>query len=210
MPNAFPGPADAATPPDGKAAKVALRDRLLTARNARSLADIGASGRAIAGHLLAAEEVRRAASVSLYVSVGPEPGTGALLDALVEQGKRVILPVTFRTESGLDLDWAVYEGPDSLAPAGYGLLEPTTPRLGVDAIGTPDAVLVPGLAVGPTGARIGRGAGCYDRALSRVPAGTFVCALLYADEVSVDVPAEPHDRPVTATVTPDGLTRLNP
>ncbi len=38
-------------------------------------------------------EVRRAATVAAYVSVGSEPGTGRLLDGLVEAGKRVILPV---------------------------------------------------------------------------------------------------------------------
>ena len=46
-----------------------------------------------------------------------------------------------------------------------------------------DAVLVPGLAVSHDGLRLGRGAGCYDRALARVPVGTFTCVLLHDDEV---------------------------
>lgn len=196
------------TPP---AAKTALRDQLLTARNRRSLAEVSAAGAALSGHLLALEEVRRAASVAAYVSVGGEPGTGLLLDALLEAGKRVLLPLTRRTEDGvLDLDWAVYRGPSSLAPARYGLLEPTTPPLGVDAIATPDAVLVPGLAVSAAGYRIGKGAGCYDRALSRVPVGTFTCVVLYDDEVGRDVPVEAHDLPVLAAVSPAGLTRFAP
>jgi 5-formyltetrahydrofolate cyclo-ligase len=56
--------------------------------------------------------------------------------------------------------------------------------------------------------RLGRGGGCYDRALARVPVGTFVCALLYDDEVLDAVPSAPHDRRVTAVVTPSGVTRL--
>ena len=196
------------TPP---AAKTALRDQLLTARNRRSLAEVSAAGAAITEQLLALEEVRRAASVAAYVSVGREPGTGLLLDGLRAAGKRVLLPLTRRTDEGvLDLDWAVYEGPDSLAPARYGLLEPSTPPLGLDAIATPDVVLVPGMAVSAAGYRIGKGAGCYDRALRRVPVGTFTCVVLYDDEVGRDVPVEPHDLPVLTAVSPAGLTRFSP
>ena len=105
----------------------------------------------------------------------------------------------------LDLDWSVYRGPTSLAPARMGLLEPAGPRLGVDSIATADLLLVPGLAVSRYGDRMGRGGGCYDRVLARVPVGTPVWVLLYDDEVGLDVPVEPHDRKVTGAVTPSGL-----
>jgi 5-formyltetrahydrofolate cyclo-ligase len=72
----------------------------------------------------------------------------------------------------------------------------------------PDAVLVPGLAVSPTGMRLGRGGGSYDRALARVPVGTFTCVLLYDDEVGVDVPFADHDRPVAAACSPAGVVRF--
>ncbi len=186
-------------------AKLALRDQLLTARRRRTLAEVGGAARAIADHLLDATEVRRAATVACYVSVGSEPGTTALLDRLISAGKRVILPVLLPDN---DLDWAVYHGETSLAPAGRGLLEPMSPRLGVEAIATADAVLVPGLAVSPVGQRLGRGGGSYDRSLARVPVGTFTCVLLYADETGHQVPTEEHDRPVGAVVTPAGVVRF--
>jgi 5-formyltetrahydrofolate cyclo-ligase len=69
-------------------------------------------------------------------------------------------------------------------------------------------VLTPGLAVDRTGMRMGRGGGCYDRALGRVPVGTFTCTLLYDDEVVEEVPAAAHDRRVTAVATPSGISRL--
>ncbi len=187
------------------AAKTALLDQLDAARRRRPLAEVGRAGLAIADHLLADPEVRRAATVAAYVSIGQEPGTGALLDRLLAAGKRVLLPVTL---PDLDLDWTAYDGPESLAPARFGLLEPTTRRLGLDAIGTPDVVLVPGLAVSWAGYRIGKGGGCYDRALGRVPVGTFTCVLLYDDEAGVDVPVEPHDRPVHAAATPTRVVSL--
>jgi len=189
----------------GAAAKTALRDQLLTARNRLSLLELGEAGRSIAAHLLAAPEVRRAATVAAYVSRGSEPGTGALLAALAESGRRVLLPVVL---PDLDLDWAVYRGDDALLPARRGLLEPAGPRLGPDAIAIADVVLLPGLAVSRDGLRMGQGGGCYDRALARVPVGTFTCVLLHDPEVGLEVPAEPHDRRVLAAATPSGITRF--
>ena len=186
-------------------AKLAVRDQLLTARRRRPLTEIGEDARAIADHLVSAPEVRRAATVACYVSVGTEPGTTVLLERLVAAGKRVILPVLLPDN---DLDWAEYHGETSLAPAGRGLLEPMSPRLGVEAVATADVVLVPGLAASPTGLRLGRGGGSYDRVLARIPLGTFTCILLYADEVGLDVPAEDHDRPVAAAATPSGIVRF--
>jgi 5-formyltetrahydrofolate cyclo-ligase len=188
------------------ARKLALRDRLTTIRNRRPLLEIGDAARALAEHLLAEEEVRRAATVAAYVSISREPGTGPLLDSLESAGKRVILPVVL---PDLDLDWAVYHGADSLLPARRGLLEPAGRRLGPAAVATANAVLLPGLAVSSSGMRLGQGGGCYDRALARVPVGTFTCVLLYDDEVGVDVPVEPHDRAVGHAATPSGVVRLH-
>jgi 5-formyltetrahydrofolate cyclo-ligase len=188
------------------AQKLALRDQLTTSRGRRSLLEVSQAARAIADHLLATTDLRRAATVAAYVSIGTEPGTGPLLDALTALGRRVILPVV---QPDLDLDWAVYAGPDDLVRARRGLLEPSGERLGLDAVATADVVLTPGLAVDRQGMRLGQGGGCYDRALGRVPVGTFTCTLLYADELLGSVPSAAHDRPVTAVATPDGVTRLS-
>ena len=186
-------------------AKLALRDQLLAARRQRGVAEIGVRARAVAEHLLADEDVRRAATVAAYVSVHLEPGTGPLLEALRAAGKRVILPLLQPDD---DLDWTTYDGPSSLRTARRGLLEPTGKPLGPEAVATADVVVVPGLAVARDGMRLGRGGGSYDRALGRVPVGTPVVVVLNAEEVLDRVPTQDHDRPVTAVVTELGLTRL--
>lgn len=190
----------------GESAKIALRDQVLTSRKRRhSLVERHDLAVRIAEHLMAAPEIQRAATVAAYVALPPEPGTAMLMRWLTDAGKRVILPILLPDN---DLDWAVFTSGDGLVPAGRGLLEPDGPRLGVDAIATPDVVIVPGLAVSPTGDRLGRGGGSYDRALGRVPVGTPTWVLLYDDEVGLDVPVEPHDRRVTAAVTPSGIRRF--
>ena len=189
------------------AAKLALRDQLLTTRNRRPLLERADAARAIARHVTAAAEVRRAATVAAYVAVGAEPGTSSLLDALLAAGKRVVLPVLLPDG---DLDWAAYAGDQDLAPAPRGLLEPVGERLGVATVATADVVLVPGLAVSARGERLGRGGGSYDRALGRVPVGTPTWVLLYDEEVGLEVPVEGHDRPVTAAASPAGIRRFAP
>lgn len=190
---------------DIEAGKLALRDQLLTARGRLPVGVLAERAHQVSARLLATDEVRRAATVAAYVSVGREPGTGVLLDALREAGKRVILPLL---QPDNDLDWATYTGPGSLRTARRGLLEPDTPALGAEAIATADVVIVPGLAVDDAGVRLGRGGGSYDRVLGRIPVGTFICVVLNDNELLDRVPVAAHDRAVTAAVTEERLVRF--
>ncbi|WP_411072228.1 5-formyltetrahydrofolate cyclo-ligase [Streptomyces sp. cmx-4-25] len=188
--------------------KTVLRSRLLGARAALTPEFLVESAESFARQGVELAELAGASTVAAYVSVGREPGTRALLDALHARGVRVLLPVLLPDN---DLDWAAYEGPDRLARAGRGLLEPVGPRLGPEAVCAADAVLLPGLAVDARGMRLGRGGGSYDRVLARlVRAGRdpALVVLLYADEVVGRVPEEPHDHPVHAVVTPEAVIRF--
>ncbi|MGV9337639.1 5-formyltetrahydrofolate cyclo-ligase [Streptomyces sp. NPDC003688] len=192
--------------------KRAWRQELLRVRNGLPEDDIRSSADALAGQALLLPELAAARTVAAYVSVGGEPGTRALLDTLRARGVRVLLPALLPDN---DLDWAEYTGPGSLAPVRHGgrmeLLEPSGPRLGPDAVASADAVLLPGLAVDARGMRLGRGGGSYDRVLARLEsagARPALVVLLYDTEVVARVPAEPHDRPVHAVVTPTGVRRF--
>ncbi|MEU1674244.1 5-formyltetrahydrofolate cyclo-ligase [Streptomyces roseifaciens] len=189
--------------------KAGLRRGLLAVRSGLTSDDVAEAGAALARRALELPELAEAGTVAAYVSVGREPGTRALLEALRRRGVRVLLPVLLEDN---DLDWAAYEGPDRLVRAGRGLLEPDGPRLGPEAVTTADAVLLPGLAVDGRGMRLGRGGGSYDRVLARLEragATPSRVVLLYDSEVIPEVPAEPHDGPVDAVVTPSGLRRFS-
>ncbi|MCF3962093.1 5-formyltetrahydrofolate cyclo-ligase [Streptomyces fuscigenes] len=190
--------------------KAALRAELLAARATLPPTAREAAATALAARALELPELSGADTVAAYVSMGREPGTRALLDALRARGVRVILPVLMHDN---DLDWAVYEGPERLAGAARGLLEPVGGRLGPDAVLRARAVLLPGLAVDRRGMRLGRGGGSYDRVLARLAdagASPTLVVLLYDGEVLPRVPAEAHDRPVGAAVTPGALHRFGP
>jgi 5-formyltetrahydrofolate cyclo-ligase len=179
-------------------AKRQIRDRVRAARaladpeNRRSAADLLADQ--VAG-LVADQGARR---VAAYVSLAGEPGTGPLVARLYASGVPVMLPVLL---PDLDLDWA-YHKPRSYRPGRFGLVEPASPRLGVDALQDADLIVCPGVAGSPSGDRLGRGGGSYDRALARSRPSSLRCLLLYDDEVLADVPTDAHDQRVDVIVTP--------
>lgn len=179
--------------------KATLRRAALT-RRAALPADVRARVARTAAEVLGPEA--GPGPVAAYVSVGTEPGTGALLTALELAGVPTLLPVLMVDG---DLDWAAAEG--GLVPGRHGLLEPAGARLGPDALARCRLVVVPALAVDRTGARLGRGGGSYDRALRRTTGR--VVALLHDGELAAALPSEQHDVPVHAVLTPaQGLVVL--
>ena len=142
-------------------------------------------------------------TVCAYWPVGTEPGSVAMLSALVEVGCRVLLPVVPSGGPG-PLEWALFSDVDAMAVGRFGLVEPAGRRLGVDAIGQASTVLVPALAVDRRGVRLGRGGGYYDRSLTLTRAGTELVAVVRDEEVVERLPAEPHDVRMTAALTPTG------
>jgi 5-formyltetrahydrofolate cyclo-ligase len=151
-------------------------------------------------------QVTSAGTIAAYYSVGTEPDTRGLVFALWKRGSYVVLPVLLPDG---DLDWASYEGPESLAPGPRGVLQPVEPARGTGTVARADVVLVPALAVDVRGRRLGRGGGSYDRALARVGPQVPTIALLYDSELLPSVPAEEHDQAVRAVARPEqGITWL--
>jgi 5-formyltetrahydrofolate cyclo-ligase len=184
--------------PDAGAAKSALRRRQLAHRRERAATERAAASAAITPALL--RGLAGARTFAAYVPEETEPGHGLVPAAYTQLGARVLLPVVPAT--GHELGWAVDTG--LLTPGRFGLLEPSGPRLGPSALGTADVVVIPALAVSRDGVRLGRGGGYYDRALRHVRPDAVLVALVFDDELLDEVPAEQHDRRVTAVVTPSG------
>jgi 5-formyltetrahydrofolate cyclo-ligase len=135
----------------------------------------------------------RGSWVAAYEALASEPPTDGLVRALTGRGLRVMVPVT---QADWDLDWREV-GADEL--------------LGPEAVARAGVVFVPALAVDTAGTRLGRGKGCYDRALERTR-GLRV-AVVHPWEVrevrEAPLPREPHDAPVDAVIAAElGLRRL--
>lgn len=198
------------SPPESvAAAKALLRQPLIAARRARTEAQRAAARDAVAARLTA--KLSGAAAVAGYLPLPTEPFTARVLDALVAAGTRVLVPVV---TGAAPLDWCAYPGP--LRTGAFGIEEPVGERLGAAAIREVYTVLVPALAVGADGHRLGRGGGHYDRTLALLaalrPAGLPErIAVVFDGEVLDSVPFDALDQRVSAVVTPgDGPRQLGP
>lgn len=189
-----------------RAAKNALRREILAARAA--LPDPVRARRAAAIDRAVADLAADVdGPVCAYLPVGTEPGSPAMLDTLVANGHEVLLPVVTGNDS--PLEWAHYTGVAATTAAALGTREPHGRRLGPEAISRAGLVLVPGLAADRSGIRMGRGRGHYDRTLALAAADVPLVILLNDEELLPRIPAEPHDRPVTAALLPEaGLVPL--
>lgn len=192
------------------AAKRTVRLELLARRRALTETERRSAAARVQDELAALVRRFRPDRIAAYVPVGSEPGGAhlpAVLAAAMPTGAQLLLPVL---RDDLDLDWAAWAGPEALVAAGRGMREPATPRLGPTAITTADLVVVPAVAVDRRGVRLGRGGGSYDRALARVPTSVLTVVPLHEGELLDTLPAEHHDQPVRAVVTPTaGLLPLD-
>ncbi|MBU4213640.1 MAG: 5-formyltetrahydrofolate cyclo-ligase [Actinobacteria bacterium] len=162
------------------------------------------AGEGISHVVLSIPAVQGARTVAAYVARADEPPTGPLIEALAQAGVRVLLPVL---GEGLSRCWAPYTGADELVVRAPGRPpEPPGPPLAADAVADADVVVVPALAVDTSGARIGQGAGWYDRVLPLVGPEAMTVAVVFTSEVydalTRPLPSEPHDRSVRAVATP--------
>jgi 5-formyltetrahydrofolate cyclo-ligase len=153
---------------------------------------------AITGAILDSKAWRNARRVFCYISIGSEVSTAGLIRAAVGQGKTLCAPRVL-AEPGL-MEAALFDE-NSLERGLFGI--PSPARSAAVAPESIDLVILPGLAFGRNGGRIGQGGGYYDRYLARCPA--YRIAPAYACQVYDYIPISPWDQAVHALATPDGL-----
>ena len=129
---------------------------------------------------------KKAEAILFYWAMPDEMPTQAFVNKWYLQ-KEIYLPVIH----GDDLKVVRYEGEHALvAGAKYGIPEPAGEE--IDDETRIELLVVPGVAFDSDNNRIGRGAGYYDRILSRVPHAAKV-ALAFDFQMVSHVPVEPHD-----------------
>lgn len=180
------------------ARKAAARQQYLARRAARSAEERRAADAA----LLERARQCTATVIAAYVPVRGEPGSAAALEELSRRAT-VLLPITGAL--GDRLEWAAYAGVERLVRGPMGLLQPAGPD--GSRLADAEVVLVPALAIGLDGTRLGRGGGFYDRTLAELPRERL-CGVVYDDEVADTLPVEDHDVRVGRLCTPSRLIRL--
>ncbi len=185
--------------------KPELRRRILACRDALSPEERTARSALAAERLFAQPEVARAETVMFFVSFGSEIETLPMLDRALAGGLRVAVPRVDRGAHAI-VPHEVREPATDLAPGHYGIPEParTRPVVGLDAI---DVVIVPGVAWGEDGYRVGYGGGYYDRFLLQAPQARRI-GLAFELQVLPAVVHGEHDLPVEVLVTEAKVRRF--
>lgn len=189
-------------------AKAAMRTQARAALAAIAPGPLALHSQRVVESLRAWDELARARRVMLFAPLPGEVDVAPLARWLLSRASndnnaaahvRVALPQTdwpTRTITPVLIEqWDV----DVVPAAGHaGRLGLREPRAGCVPVGVDelDAVLVPGLAFDESGARLGRGAGFYDRLLARLSPRCLVVGVMLASQLVERVPSDPHDRRV--------------
>jgi 5-formyltetrahydrofolate cyclo-ligase len=186
------------SPAELAARKRALRREMRARWRALSPAERAADSAALRERLRATPTWRAAETVLFFAPLPDEPDLWPLLEEALREGRRVALP-RFRADDDRFEPVEVRDPARDLNPGAFGIREPgpASPLLPPNRL---DLTLVPGLAFGEDGKRLGRGRGYYDRLLPML--GGVFCGVAMDWQVWPSVPAGPLDQLVNEIVTP--------
>lgn len=144
--------------------------------------------------LLSLREFQRAGTVFLYYSVGREVSTVKLIEGLLEEKRRIALPVS---GDGGVMEFYLIDSLSDLREGRYGIPEP--PAGQAVRPGRGDIIIVPALCCDRRLHRLGHGAGYYDRYLAGTEA--FSVCLCRRALLEDELPAGEHDAAVSLVLT---------
>lgn len=111
-------------------------------------------------------EVQRIQIVMLYVSDQFEVETHQLINTLLANGKRVVIPYVDSLKNIIPCEINDLDGDTEMSP--YGYREPRPDRRVSVSSDELQLIVIPGVAFDRNGNRLGRGWGCYDRFLAGI------------------------------------------
>src|SRR5688572_14444443 len=175
-------------------------------RQALPAAARGARSERICEHVLASAEYVSARSIALFAPQALEVDVSRL-DAHARVSKKLVYyPFMDPTPSGFTTGFRRVDTPTELTDRGRKFLEPP-PGLHRAERGDIDLVIVPALAVAPTGHRLGYGSGYYDATLPDVCPPGVALAVVFEFQLLAELPVTDNDVPVQIVVTDQRVLR---
>ena len=162
----------------------------------------GANDDKILKTLMSLPEYRKASDVFVYIGVGEEIKTEAIIDDMLDSGKNVYVPLCFGNG---EMTAKKIQSREELHPGRYGIPEPLDDADEIDAQEL-SLIIVPGVAFGRDFSRLGRGGGYYDRFLEKAKNAVFI-APCREQNLEERLPKDEHDRDVDIIVTEEKVLR---
>jgi 5-formyltetrahydrofolate cyclo-ligase len=184
-----------------QAMKQSLRQSIIAARSGIALPERQHLNTLIVDRLFKLEAYQSAVTVLGYMNFGAEFAAEIFVRQALQDGKQVLLPKVNRGTRQLDL-YRVTDLALDFAPGRWNIREPVSERCEkVTDLVPVDFVLLPGVAFGLDGARLGYGGGFYDKLLARLSHQPSLVAAAYALQVVNNIPQEDTDRKVEWLIT---------
>ncbi len=186
--------------------KQAIRQRIIAGREQLTVAERACLSHAISERIANLNVYRTANTVLAYMSFGAEFSTEEWVQQALRDGKCVLLPKVNRATKELDI-YRVTDLQNDLVPGQWNIREPLVERcVKINSLQELDFILLPGIAFGCDGARLGYGGGFYDKLLARIKdANQSLCPALVAGAFSIQLveglPQEATDHKVEWVVT---------
>ena len=183
--------------------KEVLRNMLRDRRWALSVEERQEKSRIIGDHLqtlIGSDE-----QVLVYCAKEPEVETSTFISFLITEQIPVIVPIIQKEDTSLRLSYL--EDPSCLIASTFHVPEPIGYEIPADPADVTTAV-IPMLGFDRSGARLGYGAGYYDRFLSAHTHIRTIGLAFSCQEVPL-LPTELNDIDMTAVVTEDGVMRIS-
>ena len=157
--------------------------------------------------LVSLPEFARAQIIMTYLSFSGEADTFGFARALLEKGKRLVVPKVLSKSKSL-LACEIKDLESGLVKNRYGILEPDEDHTCPVELGTIDFIMIPGMAFDRRGYRLGHGGGYYDRFLHHIPKPSFFAGIGYNFQIMDALPHDPWDVPVHCLVTEKEILRF--
>lgn len=175
--------------------KAKIRALCKEKRNSMSVDEVIKKSRLAADLFLSSELYFNSKCLMLYMPLANEADTSLILKKSLTDGKRVVMPVTDMVNT--DIIPCIVTKEIAFQKGSYSIDEPD--RLIKADEAHIDTVLVPGIAFGKDGARVGFGKGYYDRFLQRTKA--IKVGFCYEFQLYESIPADKHDVAMDYVVT---------
>ena len=167
----------------------------------------------ISQSVLQQSEYQQAKTVLWYLHCRSEVHTYQMvLDELLKQDKKIVIPYCTKDKLGNNhLGLWHFQDLSELVAGTWGILEPPKKRWGEQGkevdVTEIECVVVPGVAFDQQGARLGNGAGYYDRLLTRLNASCQLLGVCFNSQLVEQVCMHKYDIYMDKVITETDIYR---